>query len=238
MSNSKILSTEDLFLTGGDKVLFKHLCFSVQQGERVGIYGPNGSGKTTLLRALLGVVRPSAGNIFLGEQLVHTISAHEQGKILGYLPQSFETLPPLTVEELCRSVWCHRYGAFADYAEQKISSLLSQMNLSRHAGTPLTKLSGGEVRRLFFGMALLKAPELLLLDEPFVSLDGPSKEAMILLIENFLTERSNLSIVIVSHDHKFLFQFCTKIFRVSEFDLILERGERSPEEDSSKEWIQ
>lgn len=137
------------------------LDLTVQRGEIVAVLGPNGAGKTTTFELLLGLVRPSAGSVrVLGEEPGPRVRGRT-----GAMLQSAGLPEQVTVRELVRLIG-RSYPQSLD-----VDDVLARTGLAKRAGRTVTTLSGGERQRLLLALALVGAPELLLLDEPTAAMD-------------------------------------------------------------------
>ena len=166
----------------------------------VALVGPSGIGKTTALNCIAGLVRPRAGRIAVaGEVLFDSnrdIDVAPERRRAGYVFQDFRLFPHLRVggnlaygERLAR-------GAEPGIGREEVLSFLG----IRHLLTRWpANLSGGELRRVAIGRALLAGPRFLLLDEPFASLDAPRAEALRGLVER-IRDELGVPILLVSHD--------------------------------------
>ncbi len=169
----------------GDTSVLDHVDLSVHAGEIVTLVGPNGSGKTTLVRVLLGLSEPSTGAV-----------SRARGIAIGYVPQVVavdETLP-IKVE---------RFLALALRRGQDKSDALTraveEAGIGRILDRPLSSLSGGENRRVMLARALLRDPDLLVLDEPAAGVDVSGQSALYNLISD-LRARRGCAVLVVSHD--------------------------------------
>ena len=139
----------------------------VPRGEILGILGPNGAGKTTLLKVLLGIVRPTSGEVRLFGQPAGDPSARSQ---LGYLPENHRFPTYLTAYQTLDI-----YGRLADVSDadrhKRIPALLEEVGLASWEETRVGAFSKGMMQRLGLAQALLSAPELVVLDEPTDGVD-------------------------------------------------------------------
>lgn len=141
-------------------------------GEVLGLLGPNGAGKSTLVRALVGRVRPDAGEIrLLGRP------AEESGAraALGYVPQEIALYGVLTAEQNL-AFFGRLLGLAGERLERAVADALAFANLSDRAGDAVEPFSGGMKRRLNLAVGILADPKVLLLDEPTVGVDPQSRE--------------------------------------------------------------
>jgi ABC-type Mn2+/Zn2+ transport system ATPase subunit len=176
------------------QIVLKDVNLTVRRGEYVGIVGPNGSGKTTLLRTLLGLLRPVAGTVRVGDGSRLRI---------GYVPQrdTVDALFPIPVEEI---VLMGRYPhvGLLRHPGRKDRDLarqcLEQVGLLDLSHRNYTELSGGQRQRVLIARALATEPELLVLDEPTHGMDMPSEHGLLQLVKQLHVER-RLAVIIVSH---------------------------------------
>ncbi len=150
--------------------------------EIVTVIGPNGAGKTSLLKVMLGLLPASAGKVF-----------RQPGLVIGYVPQRLPV--PLTMP-LTVAVFA---GMGAKAGKQAIRDALREVGLSVPLDQPVQSLSGGEFQRLLLARALLRKPQVLVLDEPAQGLDITGEGEFYHLIAS-LRERYRCAVVMVSHD--------------------------------------
>ncbi|HUT48548.1 MAG TPA: ATP-binding cassette domain-containing protein [Alphaproteobacteria bacterium] len=165
------------------KTLLEHVNIEVAQDEIVTLIGPNGAGKTTLIRVLLGVMAPDTGTV-----------QRRAGLRIGYVPQRFEADPvlPLTVTRFL-TLGSKRPAADA------LDRILEETGIVALRGAPLHALSGGELQRALLARALLRAPELLILDEPVQGVDFSGQLDLYDLIGR-LRREYHCGVLMVSHD--------------------------------------
>ena len=183
----------------GDRSVLIDTSFAIRRGEFIGVLGPNGAGKTTLMRAILGLLRPRAGSI-----RVFGRAPQRGDRQINYLPQVRTVLPDLRVrgrDFIASSVNGERWGLPSLKATDRImiDKMLAACGASALGGRPLANMSGGERQRLLLAQALLGEPELLLLDEPLISLDYRFQETAIELIRSFARER-NITVLFSAHE--------------------------------------
>lgn len=166
----------------GRRSVLEGVDLAVQAGEIVTLIGLNGAGKTTLLRVLLGILRPDRGEV-----------AHAPGLRIGYSPQHVHRDPtlPMTVRRFLT------LGAPAPRA--RLEALLAEVGAGAILHHPLTEISGGELHRVLLARALLREPELLVLDEPLAGVDVTSQAQLYRLIAA-IRDRYGCGVLLVSHD--------------------------------------
>ncbi|HEY2526896.1 MAG TPA: ATP-binding cassette domain-containing protein [Xanthobacteraceae bacterium] len=183
---------------GGRKILLD-TSFTIKRGEFIGVLGPNGSGKTTLMRAILGLLRPSAGSI-----RVFGRTPQRGDSAIGYVPQVRTVLPDLRVrgfDFIASSIRGERWGVptLGRVDRAMIDETLAAVGARDLAERPLSDMSGGERQRLLLAQALLGEPGLLLLDEPLISLDQRYQESIIKLVGRFAHDR-NITVLFSAHE--------------------------------------
>lgn len=164
--------------------------FSLQPGERMALLGPNGGGKTTLLRALLGELRPLAGELRVGARC-GTVPQTERAR----LDYPVSALDVAAMGTLARLPWWRRPGR---RERQAAMEALRRVGLDDLADETFGRLSGGQRQRVLIARSLAQDARILLLDEPFSGLDRPSSERLEALIETLTGE--GRTVVIATHD--------------------------------------
>ena len=177
-----LASGRDLVVRYGGRTVLDRVSIEVRSREVVSVIGPNGAGKTTAIRALLRLIKPDAG-------VVH----HAPGVVVGYVPQRIEPqeLLPLTAR---RFLLMAGRRARADAA-----AVLDEVGAAPLIDRQLSDLSGGEFRRVLLARALLRNPDLLVLDEPIQQVDFAGQLAMHRLIGR-LRDSRGCGVLVVSHD--------------------------------------
>jgi zinc/manganese transport system ATP-binding protein len=174
---------KNLTLARGERTILSDVNASIREGEFVGVFGPNGSGKTTLLQAILGLVRPTTGEIRVFDR-----GPVEENATTGYLPQKRSLVAQLRVcgwDFVASAFNGHRWGlpTLGIDGRKQVARVLEIVEATKLADRPLSQLSGGELQRLLLAQALLGEPKLLLLDEPLISLDPHYQQAVVGLIK-------------------------------------------------------
>jgi zinc transport system ATP-binding protein len=189
MQADTLLQASNVSLKDGDKILLNTIDLSIKAGEIVTLIGPNGAGKTTLLNILLGLRAPSSG----------TVTKNKNIRI-GYMPQKIQLNPllPLTVEHFLRLVnpSSTKTTLSIDIA---IKSALKRTGVEQLLKTDMTKLSGGEIQRVLLARALLREPNLLVLDEPVQGVDLIGQDQLYKLISD-IRDELGCGVLMVSHD--------------------------------------
>lgn len=165
-----------------NRVLVTGIELSVMAGEIVSVIGPNGAGKTTLIRAVLGLIQPTSGSVRM-----------RAGMRIGYVPQRLVLNPnlPLTTRRFV--------GLSGNFQKGRRRAVLEEVGIAHVADSSVHDLSGGEFQRALLARALLRDPDLLVLDEPAQAVDITGQSELYALIERIRNERG-CGVLMVSHD--------------------------------------
>jgi len=193
------VKTEKLIKNYGKKVAVNEVSIEVKQGEIVGLLGPNGAGKTTTFYMVVGLIRPDAGKIFLGDHEITKLPMHRRAHLgIGYLPQEASIFRKLTVEENILILWELMPEIPKNEYETRLAKLLEELGVLSLRKQKAYTLSGGEQRRVEIARALATNPSFLLLDEPFTGID-PKTVADLQEIIRHLKEKG-IGVLITDHN--------------------------------------
>jgi len=171
--------------------------FEVGPGEIVGLLGQNGAGKTTAFRMTIGMIRPDEGLVFLdGEDVTNQPMFERARRGMGYLSQEPSVFQRLSVADNVMAVLETLRLSRAE-RKKRLGELLDRLGLTRLAGSKAYELSGGERRRLEITRALVTAPRIILLDEPFSGVDPK----VVAEIQDIILGLRNQGIGILLTDH-------------------------------------
>ncbi len=185
---------DNLTIGIGGRVILRDVTLAIGSGEFVGVLGPNGAGKTTLFRALLGLVKPSAGSLrVLGHPAARGAPGAAGAPEIGYMPQARSAPGGMRLNGqafLASAIHGERWGLpHGDAAGRAdIARALDLVGAAGLASRPLRTLSGGERQLLLLAQALLGQPRLLLLDEPLLNLDPRRQHAIVALVRRLVRE--------------------------------------------------
>jgi zinc transport system ATP-binding protein len=197
-----IIDIENVTVRYGSNVVLEDVTMKVNKGDVVGIVGPNGGGKTTLLNAILGNLPINHGKITLFGQDVHDFKSFER---IGYVAQTaiqFDPIFPATVEEIV-SLGCIRRSTLGRRLtkddRKAVRSAIELVDLEPYKKRKISQLSGGQKQRIFIAKALVKRPDLLVLDEATAGLDVCIQDKFVRLIRD-LRREMDITLLTVSHD--------------------------------------
>ena len=177
-----LLELSGITVSHGDSPAIENINMAIEQGEIVTVIGPNGAGKSTLIKTALGILPPDSGSVTI-----------EPDCSIGYVPQSVTLDPalPLSVSRFLK------LSAVTDVDE--IRRVLGQVGAVAIENASMHGISGGEMRRVLLARALLKTPDLLILDEPTAGVDIGGQGEIYRLIRS-IRDRYRCGILLVSHD--------------------------------------
>ncbi len=187
---------------------------TIRPGETLAIMGPSGAGKTSLLRAVAGLLKPREGQVTWQDETWLDTSQKRflppYKRSVGFAFQDYALFPHLTIRENLRF-------ALAPIREDaKVDELITLVQLTDFADQKPAHLSGGQQQRAALARALIRKPNVLLLDEPFSALDGVLRHKMQTVLRDYL-KRFQPAMLLVSHDPK-------EVARLADGLMIMENG--------------
>jgi zinc transport system ATP-binding protein len=192
------IEIKNLTIKFGTYAALENINVEIEEGSFVAIVGPNGSGKTTLLKTLLGLIKPTSGEINILGKPQKSISP----EWFGYVPQiktldrSFPALPIELVASGIRRSWV---GIISSKEKSMAIDALEQVGAGGLAYRQLNSLSGGELQRIYLARSLVRKPKILLLDEPATGIDMVCEANINQLIEDF-NKNMKVTVVMVTHN--------------------------------------
>lgn len=181
MMSKALINLQSVSKTFSDKAILQNISMTVNRGEITTIIGPNGAGKSSLVRLILDLITPDNGKIDRADDLV-----------IGYMPQKIHIDPTLPISTC-------RFLQLANTSHDACHRALDLVGIPEVKNTPFHKLSGGEMQRALLARAILRQPNLLVLDEPVQGVDFNGQNELYGLIGE-LRSSLNCGIVMVSHD--------------------------------------
>ncbi len=179
-----------------DKVAVHSLCLNIPAGSCFGLLGPNGAGKTTTMSMLTGTAWPTSGTATVASASVHG-DVQEIYKRLGFCPQFHGLFPTLTVDE-----HLDFYGdlkGMPQVATAQFADVLTQaLGMTEHRGKRSSQLSGGNKRKLSLAIAMMGAPEMLILDEPSAGVDPAARANIVEIIQAIKTQPGSRNCIVLT----------------------------------------
>jgi len=195
---SLVLRAEGLVKRYKKRSVVKAVELEVRQGEIVGLLGPNGAGKTTTFYMLVGMVRPDAGSVFLGDENITRMPMYERARRgLGYLAQEASIFSQLTVEENLYAVLEYQTQSKSE-RKDRVEELILEFGLEKVRRSKGYMLSGGERRRTEIARALATRPSFFLLDEPFAGVDPIAVEDIQSIVSGL--KKRGIGVLITDHN--------------------------------------
>lgn len=219
---NKIVEFDKVYFGYTSEYILKNISFSVNEGDFVSIIGSNGAGKSTILKLILGELNQNKGEIkIFGEN----IKKFNRWNHIGYLEQNayYKILNfPATVYETVMSNMFYDIGLFKfpnKNHRAKVIKSLKLLGMEKYSNQTISKLSGGQIQRVFLARTLVANPKILILDEPTNGVDRETVD----IIYNILTDLNkskNISIIMVTHDIDIVSKISSKIFCFEEGNLM------------------
>ena len=198
----------------------KNINFKINKGSIVGLLGPNGCGKTTTIGMMLGLIKPTFGNVFInGLNIDSEKNRTNLLEKINFISPYVELPKKLTVEENLK-VYGRMYGV--NNLKEKISELMEKLNLTDFKKRKTGELSSGQKNRVSLAKALINDPEILLLDEPTASLDPDVGDNIRAYIENFASKK-NTTILLASHNMNEVERLCNEVMMMKN-GIIIDKG--------------
>ena len=157
-----------------DRTVGSGLDVALSTGEVLALLGPNGGGKTTLLKTLLGLLKPKAGEVRLGDKPLDNYSIRERARVVAYVPQVHISTFAFTVETVVlmgRTAHGSLFSRPSGQDRAVAQAALARFGIAALASRPYTMISGGERQLVLLARALAQEPQFIVLDEPTASLD-------------------------------------------------------------------
>ena len=194
--------------------VLKNMSFSIEKGEAVGLIGANGAGKSSMLKVLLGLL-PHEGEILVNDIPLCKQNLAQIRRVLGFVLQNSDNqmFMPTVYDDMMFGLL--NYGMNKEDAERRVDAVLEQLGLTQLKNKYNHKISGGEKRMAAIATVLAMEPEVIIMDEPSVSLDPYNRRAVINVI-NSLTQTK----IIASHDLDMIMETCRRVILISDGQIV------------------
>lgn len=186
---------------------------SIAPGDLVGLLGPNGAGKSTLLRLIAGLLTSKGGQVLFEGRTLSSIPARERARKIAYVPQATHFAFPLSVWEIVemgRHPYLSRFEPMNIVDRKVCEKALELCDALEFKDRPYEELSGGERQRVLLASALAQTPQVLLLDEPTLSLDLAHQMLLFEIIRN-LHRNEGLTVVVATHELNLAARFLDRL---------------------------
>lgn len=169
-----------------DNKVLSDIDFSINYGQLITLLGPNGVGKTTFLNCIIGLLKPTSGDILLNDINLYTMSRKSIAKNIAYVPQKCIVPFDYCVKEFVVMGRTAHLGIFSGPSSEDYRSVddaLHKLEIEHLAERPINELSGGEQQKAFIAQAIVQSPQLIILDEPTSALDYGNQIKVLSLIK-------------------------------------------------------
>lgn len=191
----------------GDRMILDGIDLEIQCGEIYGLLGPNGAGKSTAIRAISGFLRPDSGSIRLfGNDMVRYPARSRD--TIGVVSEDVGLFEAVSAHEFLCFIG-HMHGLNGSEARNRTNSLLALLELEASSHEPIAGYSLGMKRKVSLAAALIHAPQVLLLDEPFNGIDAPTIRRLCELLHKLASER-RITVVFTSHVTDYVRRLCNR----------------------------
>ena len=219
----------------GNVVALRGLHIDIKQGEAIAVVGPSGSGKSTLMKCLGGLMKASAGSVFLAGKNMTRLSGpelvHLRQKTVSFIFQDGNLLPNMNARDNVAQPLRHQ-GVSSRKALKLADEMLDKLGILHRAKALPMKLSGGEQQRVAIARALITNPRLILADEPTGALDPVTSREVLALFKD-LHENEGVSFLIVTHS-KEVAAFANRSLELRDGRFVAEHGVGVDVEDLSE----
>ncbi|MDG1990127.1 MAG: ABC transporter ATP-binding protein [Dehalococcoidia bacterium] len=214
----ELLNISNLCYNYGEDFYLKDIAFSLEHNKSVGLFGPSGSGKSTILRLISGLSKPQSGEILLDGQSIINQESHTRS--IGMIFQHHALFPHLNVyDNIAFGLKMQQLDR--DNIDIQVNSLLNVFKISKLKNRKISELSVGESQRVAIARSLAPKPKLLLMDEPFSSLDYALKVQLRLEISEILHDM-NIASIVVSHDIQDIVPFSDHILLLKDGKMLFD----------------
>ena len=244
--STPLIEIKNLSAGYDSRTVLRNVNLTVYDRDFLGIIGPNGGGKTTLIKCILGLLKPTAGEILYSDKRFVTsdkqgsaaqrpaLTANRSVLKMGYLPQynSIDRKFPITVEEVILSGLSSQKSLISRFTathREKARQVIARMGLEGLEKRAIGALSGGQLQRALLGRAIISDPALVVLDEPSTYID---KRFEARLYELLAEINHDCAIILVSHD------IGTVLQQVKSIACVNETLDYHPDTGVSEEWLE
>ena len=213
--NENIIEVKNLNKIYDKIIAVKDLTFEINKGKIIGLLGPNGCGKTTTIAMILGLLKPTSGEVIIKGKNIEKERINLLEK-MNFISPYVELPKKLTVEENLK-VYADLYGV--TNTNEKIYELVNELRLNEFLKKKTGELSSGQKNRISLAKALINDPEILLLDEPTASLDPETGDFVRSFIEHY-SSKTNVTILLASHNMNEVERLCDSVMMMKDGTIV------------------
>ena len=213
------LSAHNIVKKYKSRAVVNDVTFEVNSGEVVGLLGPNGAGKTTSFYMIVGLVQADTGSIQLDNTDITHMPMHARAQLgLGYLPQEASVFRKLSVQDNIMAVLEAKKTLSREQRQEKLESLIDDLQIGHIRDNMGISLSGGERRRVEIARALASQPSFILLDEPFAGVDPISVIEIQKIVKHLIAR--DIGVLITDHNVRETLGICDRAYILSDGKII------------------
>ena len=213
------LEVKNLVKKFKDFTAVKNINFNINDGQTLGVLGPNGCGKTTTIGMLLGLIKPSKGQILIDDENFENLNREKILSQFNFASPYVELPKKLTVKENLE-IYGRLYGV--EDLTNRIHEISEDLNLSTFLNKKTGELSSGQKNRVSLAKSLINNPKILFLDEPTASLDPDIGDFVRNYIEDYKS-KNKVSILLASHNMREVERLCDQVIMMKEGEIV-DRG--------------
>jgi energy-coupling factor transport system ATP-binding protein len=215
----KILKVEQISYSYGDNEVLHDISFTVRKGERLAFIGKNGAGKSTMAKLICGIIRPSKGNIYVGDQNYLQLSMKEIGERIGYVMQNpNQMLVKDMIKDEVELAMVLR-GKSRDEINDAVKKALKMCGLWGMRNWPVAAVSYGQRKRVTIASILVLQPEIIILDEPTAGQDYFHYTEIMNFLDD-LNKQYGITVIFITHDMHLAIQYTDRAVVFSDGELI------------------
>lgn len=216
-----MLTTQNLTVAYGDKVIIPNLDLSIKRGKITALIGPNGCGKSTLLKTLSRINKAKSGAVLLHGKPIKSYQDKLLAQKISLLPQMLQSPEGISVRQLVeygRSPYLSHWGKLKDEDQDMVENAMLETGVSEFAQRPLESLSGGQRQRAWIAMVLAQDADIVMLDEPTTYLDLSHQIELMKLMQ--VMNKKGKTIIVVLHDLNQACRYCDELVVLKEGELV------------------
>lgn len=213
-----MLSIKNLSINYGNKNTLNHIDLDFKDSNINAILGSNGAGKTTLFKAILGLIKPTAGEILINNQNIKNLSIKQKAKLISYMPQILDTPFDYSVFDIVAMGLEPHRRIFDKINKQIIYNALEMLNINHLSNQYIQSLSGGQKALVLLARCIVQDSKIMLLDEPIAYLDIKNQKLLLDIITSL-----NKTIIINIHDPSLALDYATNIIALKDKKILFNK---------------